>query len=68
MQDLETMPTPVLPRETDEQNRVLVTQLTDREIAEETLLYLRNAMDLFVSIGNDPMIGKMFPFLSRAGK
>lgn len=51
----------VATRPTDEQNRVVISALTDREIAEETLTYLRLMSDLMTQVASNPMLSKMFP-------
>jgi hypothetical protein len=51
-------------RPTDDKGRVEIHALTDREIAEETLTYLRLLSDLMSEMAKNPMIGKMFPLPS----
>lgn len=48
-----------IPRPTDEQDRVEISALTDREIAEETLSYMRLFTDLMTEAQKSPMIGMM---------
>lgn len=59
---------PVIPRPTDEQDRVLITALTDREIAEEMLTYMRLLTDLMTQAAQNPIISKMFPMPPGFGK
>lgn len=53
-------PAPI-PRPTDDQDRVLIEALTDREIAVETLTYLRLFTDLMTEASKNPILSKMFP-------
>jgi hypothetical protein len=49
---------------TDTKGRVLPEVMSDREIAIETLTYMRVMMDLFEAMGNHPMaqtLGMVFP-------
>lgn len=46
-------------RRTDEQDRVLVEFLTDRELLIELVNYMRGFTDLMTQLSEQPMIGKM---------
>lgn len=48
----------------DSKGRALIHTLTDRELAEETLLYLRTVMDILEQLGQHPMAG-MFGFSAQ---
>ena len=48
-------------RPVDDQDRVLIEHLTDREIAVETLTYLRLFTDLMTEAAKNPILGKMLP-------
>lgn len=65
MQDVALEP---VARPTDDQDRVLIQALTDREIAEETLNYLRLFTDLLTQMSQNPMISRMFPMPPGFGK
>lgn len=49
----------------DEKGRVLVNKMSDRAIAEETLLLLRAFTDIFEGIARNPMLAAMIPGLPR---
>lgn len=49
----------VIPRPTDEQDRVLVEHLTEREMLMELVNYMRGFTDLMTQLSEQPMIGKM---------
>lgn len=55
-----TEPAPI-PRPTDDQDRVLIEALTDREIAVETLTYLRLFTDLMTEAAKNPLLARMLP-------
>lgn len=49
------------PRTIDEKGRVVVSQLTDREIMVEQLTLMRLVSDVLNAIGDNPMLSKMIP-------
>lgn len=49
----------VIPRPTDEQDRVLPEHLTERELLIELVNYMRGFTDLMTQLSEQPMIGKM---------
>ena len=55
-------------RPTDDQDRVLITALTDREIAEETLTYLRLFTDLMTEAQKSPMLSLMMKSVPGMGR
>lgn len=56
------------PRPTDDQDRVLIEALTDREIAVETLTYLRLFTDLMTEAAKNPLLSRMLPLPPGFGK
>lgn len=60
-------PAPI-PRPTDDQDRVEIHALTDREIAEETLTYMRLLTDLMTIAAQNPILSRMFPLPPGFGK
>lgn len=59
MQDATATPTPAPAQ--DAQGRIVVGELTDRQIAEETLVYLRAFADAFSAATKNPMMRAMLP-------
>lgn len=49
----------------DGQGRIVAADMTDREIAEESLILLRAFADALSVIGNNPMLGAMMPNLPK---
>lgn len=49
----------VIPRPTDDQDRVLPEHLTERELLIELVNYMRGFTDLMTQLADQPMIGKM---------
>lgn len=47
-----------------DENRRELAEMTDREIAEETLAYLRALGDALQAAGKNPMLRAMIPSLS----
>lgn len=60
--------TGVTARPTDDQDRVEITHLTDREIAEETLTYLRLFTDLMTEAQKSPVMSMMMRSIPGLGK
>lgn len=60
--------TEVTARPTDDQDRVEIHALTDREIAEETLTYLRLFTDLMTEAQKSPVMGMMLKAIPGMGK
>lgn len=44
-----------------DKERVPLDKLTDRQIAEETLTYLRTFADVLQMVGSNPMVSMMIP-------
>lgn len=55
-------------RPTDDQERVEIKFLTDREIAEETLTYLRLFTDLMTEAQKSPMLSMMMRAVPGMGR
>lgn len=66
--EMETDTEAVSARPTDEQDRVEITYLTDREIAEETLTYLRLMTDLLTEASKSPLVAPMMRGITGFGK
>ncbi len=49
------------------QDRPVVHSMTDREIAEETLILMRAFADMLMQIGNNPMVAAMMPGFNPRG-
>lgn len=60
--------TGVAARPTDDQDRVEISALTDREIAEETLTYLRLFTDLMTEAQKSPMLSLMMKSVPGMGR
>lgn len=60
--------TEVAARPTDDQDRVEIQFLTDREIAEETLTYLRLFTDLMTEAQKSPVMSMMMRSIPGLGK
>lgn len=60
--------TEVSARPTDDQDRVEIQYLTDREIAEETLTYLRLFTDLMTEAQKSPVMSMMMKSIPGLGK
>lgn len=60
--------TEVAARPTDDQDRVEIKFLTDREIAEETLTYLRLFTDLMTEAQKSPVMSMMMKSIPGLGK
>lgn len=60
--------TEVAARPTDDQERVEIKYLTDREIAEETLTYLRLFTDLMTEAQKSPVMSMMMKSIPGLGK
>lgn len=58
----------VTARPTDDQERVEIKYLTDREIAEETLTYLRLFTDLMTEAQKSPVMGMMMKAIPGMGR
>lgn len=58
---VQTEPVPPVARPTDDQDRVLIEALTDREIAVETLTYLRLFTDLMTEAAGNPLLSRILP-------
>lgn len=54
--------------ETDEKGRPIVGNMSDREIAEETLVIMRATQDLVEKFFNDFSSGKMGGMMGMMGK
>jgi hypothetical protein len=55
-------------RPTDAKGRLRHDVMTDREIAEETLVTLRALADVLEAVGQSPMAAAMMPGLANVGK
>lgn len=55
-------------RPKDDKGRLRHDVMTDREIAEETLVTLRALADVLEAVGKSPMAAAMMPGLARLGK
>lgn len=55
-------------RPVDDQDRVLISALTDREIAEETLTYMRLFTDLMTEAQKSPVMSMMMRSIPGLGK
>jgi hypothetical protein len=60
-------PSPVA-RPTDDQDRVLIEHLTDREILVETLTYFRLFTDLMTEAAKNPLLSRIIPLPPGFGK